>query len=209
MSLLLAHKCDYAIAKQELKQLGTFLQQHPFFIERDCVWLLKRLPNLTTLIGSLGTGMMVADAFKYEFRVQGVVTADLVLANRSKNSAVFVEFEGGGRNSTFAKTSTNQLPNWSREIERATGQIIDWAWVIADAANSTMWEHNIGMRSFNAQFFVVCGRDGSLHDDLAQKRFGFRRNQLSISGHKIIFLTYDELFRELDYALTELRTEST
>jgi len=179
-----------------------------FFGERDCVSLLKTLPNITALIGTLGTGMVVADAFKYEFRIQGVVAADLILANKTKNSAIFIEFESGSEFSVFAKTSTNQLPNWSREIEHAMGQVIDWAWVISDAGNSTLWEQNIGMKSFNAQYLIVCGRDRSLFDDLARKRVGFRRNQISIAGSKIVFLTYDELFRELDYALTELRTDN-
>jgi hypothetical protein len=207
MTLLVPHRFSPVIARGEIKEFGAFLQANEFFNERDCVSLLKTLPNLTTLIGTLGTGMILAESFKYEFRIQGVVAADLVLANKTKSSAMFIEFEGGARHSAFSKTSTNQLPNWSREIEHATGQIIDWAWAISDAANSALWEHNIGMRSFSAQYFVICGREGSLFNELARKRFGFRRNLIAVAGNRIVFLTYDEVFRELDYALTELRTE--
>jgi hypothetical protein len=195
MGLLAPHKFNHVVARREIKKFGDFLQVNDFFQERECVSVLRTLPNVTALIGTLGAGMVLAEAFKYEFRIQGVVAADLVLANKTKNSAMFIEFGGGGRHSSFARTATNQLPNWSREIEHATGQIIDWAWAIADAGNSAIWESNIGMKSFVAQFFIICGRDGSLPDDLARRRFGFRRSQISVSGSRIIFLTYDELFR--------------
>src|SRR5262245_13884546 len=144
MSLLTDHSLDLDAARVEVRGMQEFLNKNTFFSERTAVAEFKRSPNATVLIGTLARGMAVADAFKYEFGIHGVVAADLVLRSRSKGTVVFVEFEGGNPDSVFAKRSTNQLRHWSREIEHATGQIVDWCWTIADAGNSSVLMSNLG-----------------------------------------------------------------
>jgi hypothetical protein len=206
MSLLSSHRLDLGAARRELASLQKFLNATNEFSERDIVALLKRSPNLTILAGTLGRGMVLADAFKYEFRIQGVVAADLVLRSRT-GRIVFVEFEGGTSASIFARRSSNQLRGWSREIEHATGQIIDWSWALADSANSSLLAENLGVSTFDIQYIVVCGRDAELHSDLLRRRFVFRHSKLNIAGNSVVFLTYDGFFKEIRHALTEFRAE--
>jgi Domain of unknown function (DUF4263) len=206
MDLLSPYRFDLQKAAEETTKLGEYLNRHEYFSERDVVALLKTLPNLTVLMGSLGSRMIIADSFKYEFTIQGAVAADLILRNASKNTAVFVEFEGGESTSVFARKGTNQLNDWSRQIEHATGQIIDWAWAMSDATNSVLFETNIGMRTFAAQFLIVCGREKSLDTPGKRTRLEFRRKAISVSNYLVTFLTYDELHRELDYALSTIRS---
>jgi hypothetical protein len=207
MSLLQPHRLNLAAARRELSRLSKFLKTHEFFPERDAVRLLKQSPNLTVLVGTLGRGMILADAFKYEFRIQGVVSADLVLRSKARDRVVFVEFEGGKLGSIFARRSTNQLRQWSREIEHATGQIIDWSWALSDAARSTVLANNLGVGTLDIQYLVVCGRDAALDSEMLRQRFAYRHSKLNIAGNSVVFLTYDGFLREVGHALTEFRTE--
>lgn len=208
MSLLTEHALDLSAARAEVRELRDFLESNNFFLERQAVAEFRKRPNATVLIGALARGMVVAEAFKYEFRIHGVVAADLVLRSRNKSTVVFVEFEGGNRDSVFAKRSTNQMRHWSREIEHATGQILDWSWTIADSSNSTVLRSNLGADTYDIQFLVVCGRDQSLDSDLLARRFAFRRSRLNVAGCSIVFVTYDGLLAEIAHALTDLRAES-
>lgn len=208
MSLLKDHLLDLATARVEVGRLRGFLRDNRFFSERKAVAEFKRCPNATVLIGALARGMVVAEAFKYEFRIHGVVSADLVLRSRNKGTVVFVEFEGGNPTSIFAHRSTNQMRHWSHEIEHATGQIVDWSWMIADAGNSPILRSNLGTDAFDIQFLVVCGRDHSFDGGLLASRFAFRRSRLNVAGCSIVFVTYDGLLAEIAHALTDLRAES-
>ncbi len=208
MSLLTEHALDLSAARVEVRGLREFLARNAFFPERKAVAEFRKSPNATVLIGALARGMVVADAFKYEFKIHGVVAADLVLRSRNKSTLVFVEFEGGNPDSVFAKRSTNQMRHWSREIEHATGQIVDWSWIIADSANSTVLRSNLGADTYDIQFLVVCGRDQSLGNDLLGRRFAFRRSRLNVAGSSIVFVTYDGLLAEIAHALVDLRAES-
>lgn len=199
--LLRQHRLDPERAKEELPRFAAFLDDHPFFPETEVVERLKGWPNLTVLIGCLGRGFMIADSFKYEFGVQGAVYADLALGSVSRSSAVLVEFEGGEAGSIFASGGTQQLPAWSRQIEHATSQLIDWSWVLADSGRSALLASNLGLGDLDVQFIVVCGRSSSLSDPLARLRYSFRRSKLSIARSSVVFLTFDELLKELGYAL--------
>jgi len=207
--LLRSHRLDLAAARRELGGFEDFLRDNPFFGERAVVRLLKQSPDRTSLVGTLGRGMIVADSFKYELGIQGVVYADLVLRNASRSTAVFVEFEGGEEHSVFSRRSTNHLHDWGAAFDRATGQIVDWAWMMADAAQSAILAQSLGMAAFGIQFVAVCGRDGSIPGAAERQWFGFRRSRLSIAGCTVVFLTHDELARELRYVLQEIRAEST
>jgi hypothetical protein len=206
MTLLVSHRLDLKAARQELSTLEGFLKANNVFAEREIVSLLKLSPNLTIVAGALGRGMVLADAFKYEFRIQGVVAADLVLRSRT-GKLVFVEFEGGTSASIFARRSTNQLREWSREIEHATGQIVDWSWVLSEATNSTLLAENLGVSALDVQYIVVCGRDSELDSELLRRRFVFRHSKLNVAGNSVVFLTYDGFFEEVSHALTELWAE--
>lgn len=180
--LLRHHGLDIEQAREELSRFASFLDLHPFFAETEIVGRLKEWPNLTVLIGCLGRGFMIADSFRYEFGVQGAVYADLALGNASRSTALMVEFEGGEATSIFAQSGTQQLPAWSRQIEHATSQLIDWSWVLADSGRSALLASNLGIAELDVQFIVVCGRSTSLSDPLARLRYSFRRSSSPSPG---------------------------
>jgi hypothetical protein len=205
--MLIQHQLSFASARRELAVLSKYINDHDFFGERDIVRVLKASPNLTVLIGTLARGMILADAFKYEFRIQGVVSADLILRSRGRDRVVLVEFEGGRPGSIFSRRASNQLREWSREIEHATGQIIDWSWALADVAKSKVLASNLGVETLDVQYLVICGRDAALDSELLRQRFTYRHSRLNIAGSSVVFLTYDGFLREVSHALTEFRTE--
>lgn len=205
--MLTQHQLSLTSARRELAALSKYLKDHEFFSERDVVSVLKASPNLTVLIGTLARGMILADAYKYEFRIQGVVSADLILRGRGRDRIVLVEFEGGRHGSIFSRRTTNQLREWSREMDHATGQIIDWSWALSDVAKSTVLANNLGVETLDVQYLVICGRDSTLDSELLRQRFTYRHSRLNIAGSSVVFLTYDGLLREVSHALTEFRTE--
>jgi hypothetical protein len=209
MSLLKTHRLNLSDARREVSDLSKFMKERDFFSESEIVSQFKLCPNVTVLAGTLCRGMIVADAFKYEFKIAGVVAADLALRSKSGERAVFVEFESGERNSIFGTKATNQLQDWARSIEHATSQIVDWSWVLADAGNSAILKSNLGIHSVDVQYLVVCGRDKSIPSDIMRNRFNYRHSRLSIAGNSVVFLTYDGFVKEIDHALSELRTEES
>lgn len=208
--MLADHRFDFRVAEREATRFRDFANASSNFTERDAKTLLREMPNFTVAIGGLASGMSFAAAFKYEFRVQGVVAADLVLRNASRNSALFVEFEGAEGNDIFAAKGTNQLKSWARRLEHAESQVIDWSWAIKDAAASTILEQNLGMRNPEYHFMIVCGRDSELSSAYGteRSRYAHRRKAVSINGDKIRLYTYDELLSEVELFVSATRAKS-
>ena len=101
--MLYEHRFDFRVAEREATRFRDFVERVVEFHGTGCKDSLKEMPNFTVGIGGLASGMSFAAAYKYEFRIQGVVAADLVLRNASRNSALFVEFEGAEGNDIFPR----------------------------------------------------------------------------------------------------------
>src|SRR5262249_52228181 len=72
---------DFSRATAELAAFKKFLQDNTTFPERKVVAELKKRPHLSCLIGFLQPSVPRADAYKFEFQIQGVFRADLVVGN--------------------------------------------------------------------------------------------------------------------------------
>ena len=70
---------DFSRATSELAEFKKFLQDNTTFSERKVVAELKKRPHLSCLIGFLQPSVPRADAYKFEFQIQGVFRADLVV----------------------------------------------------------------------------------------------------------------------------------
>lgn len=59
-----------------------------------------------------------------------------------------------------------------------------------------------------SSYAVICGRDGSLADNVERKRFMHRRSSLKVEGHPALVMTCDEMARAMDDSLAVLKTWS-
>jgi hypothetical protein len=163
MSQLRSIKFDVRKAERELKTFERFLQRHAFFKERKVVAVLKKCPHLCCLVGPLVAGLPVPNVYKFEFQIQGLFAADLVIGNLDSQLFVLVEFEGGEKNSLFGPKSTIQVRDWSRHTGHGFGQLIDWGWAIDDARNNVALKNAFGCEQIGAQF-LACVRPRYGHE---------------------------------------------
>jgi hypothetical protein len=62
---------------------------------------------------------------KFEFEIQGVFRAEFVAGVPANRHFILVEFEGGEANSIFGRGGTNQMRNWSSQIQHGFSRIAD------------------------------------------------------------------------------------
>ena len=196
---------DFEQAAEELSEFRTFLEENTSFSETQVVKELRTRPHLSCLIGSLIAGVSRANVYKFEFQIQGVFRADLVVGNLQQKRFVLVEFEGGETHSIFGPGQTNQMRNWSRQLEHGLGQLVDWAWALQDASHTQILKNNFGCEDISTVFLLVCGRDG-LMDPTEQKRFFWRSNNILLSGTRATCLTYDGLLLFFETTIEAIRS---
>jgi hypothetical protein len=180
-------------AETELAEYRRFLRENKTFSERDIISELKKWRHLSCLIGSMPVGVKRADVYKFEFQIQGVFRADLVVGNLQQKSFVFVEFEPGQSESLFGPTETNQMRVWSRHFERGFSQLVDWAWAIQDTGHTSIFRNSFECEALSAHYLLVCGREDSMNST-EEKRFFWRGDNVLLNGRTATCLTYDGLF---------------
>lgn len=196
---------DFAQATNELAEFRKFLQDNATFSEANVVAELKKLQHLSCLIGSMHAGVPRADVYKFEFQIQGVFRADLVVGNLHWRRFVLVEFESGQITSLFGPTETNQMRDWSRQLEHGFGQLVDWAWAIHDAGNTQIFKNAFGCDDLSALYVLVCGRD-ALMNGTEKKRFFWRSDNVLLNGKPATCLTYDGLLVFFQATLEAIRS---
>jgi Domain of unknown function (DUF4263) len=191
-SLLEKIDLDFAKADQEFAEFKTFLHQHQTFKEKTVVAELKKRLHLSCLLGSLVAGVPKADVYRYEFEVLGAFRADLVVGHSQSRRLVFVEFEGGEKNSLFGRGTTAQMRHWSRQLEHGFGQLVDWAWALSHP--NPLITNAFGFEMISSASVVVCGRDAEM-DATETSRFNWRTNNIAVGQASAIStcLTYDGL----------------
>jgi antiviral defense system Shedu protein SduA len=192
VSLFRSIDLDISRAADEFIEFKKFLQDNATFSERQVVNELKKRLHLSCLMGSLIAGVPRSNVYKFEFQIQGVFRADLVVGNSLQKRFVLVEFESGRTNSLFGPTRTNQMRDWSRQFERGFGQLVDWAWAKHDAGNTQIFRNAFGCDDMSTASLLVCGRD-TLMDATEQKRFFWRCHNIGLAGTSATCLTYDGL----------------
>jgi hypothetical protein len=177
MSQLLPIKLDMKEVERQFKQFREFLQSRKFFSETEVVNHLKERQHLCCLILFVIYGVPAANLYKFEFQIQGIF---------------LVEFEGGEENSLFGPGTTSQVRDWSRQVGRGFGQLVDWGWAIDDARSTTILKNAFGCSHLAVQFLLVCGRDHGL-DQTEQSRLFWRANNVVLQTRPATCLTYDGL----------------
>jgi hypothetical protein len=196
---------DLHEAEIELGEFARFLQENKAFSERGIVAELKKWRNLCCLIGSMPVGVKRADVYKFEFQIQGVFRADLVVGNLQQKSFVFVEFEPGQSESLFGPNETNQMRVWSRHFERGFSQLIDWAWAVQDAGHTSIFRNSFECEDLSVIYLLVCGREASM-SSIEKKRFFWRRESVLLNGKTAACLTYDGLLLFFESTLEAIKS---
>src|SRR5262249_47606172 len=127
------------------------------------------------------------------------------VGNSLQKRFVLVEFEGGELNSVFGPAQTNQMRDWSRQLEHGFGQLVDWAWAIHDAGNTQILKNSFGCNDMSAIYLLVCGRDAQM-DGTEQKRFFWRSNKVILDGTLATCLTYDGLLLFFETTIEAIRS---
>jgi hypothetical protein len=177
---------NFATAEKELKTFRQFVASNKNFSETKIVTELKKRPHLSCLVLAMNGGVRRATKYKFEFQIQGVFRADLVVGNIQQKRFVLVEFESGEPTSLFGPGKTNQMRHWSQRLEHGFGQLVDWAWAIKDAGGTLILKNSFGCDEMSALYLLVCGRDHDM-DNIEMKRFNWRSQKVTavrfVEGH--------------------------
>jgi len=196
---------DFSKAETEFVEFRKFLQNNATFSERDVVAQLKKRQHLSCLIGSMPAGVKRADVYKFEFQIQGVFRADLVVGNLQQKTFVFVEFEPGQDTSLFGRHQTNQMRDWSRQLEHGFGQLVDWAWAIQDTSHTTIFKNSFGCDDLSAFYLLVCGREAAMNST-EKKRLFWRGQNIFLNGKIAACVTYDGLLLMFETTLEAIKS---
>jgi hypothetical protein len=207
MSQLQRIEMSYEQAATDLEQFKSYLGANESFSEGDVVGKLKGFPHLCCLLGSLIAGVPKANVFKFEFQIQGVFAADLVVGNTQRQRYVFIEFEDGSENGLFGKARTAQMRNWSTRFEHGFGQLVDWEWALNDGKTSAVLQNNLGGGTFAAEYLLVCGRDHFM-EGTEKERLFYRAQKVLLDGKPATCMTYDGLLLYFDATIEAIRSYS-
>jgi hypothetical protein len=206
MSSFEAIKFDLKLADNELISFKSWLTGVTFVGEDAIVAEIKARRNMACLLAST-LGLPAPDMIKFELNLKGMFRTDLVLGNDGQRKFGLIEFEDAEENSIF-KRGTKQYRYWAPKIEHGFGQILDWAWVRSDHPNDSVLLGGFGGSITASAYAVICGRDGSLRDDVERKRFKHRRDCLKVEGQPALVLTYDEMVRYMEDSIAVAKTWS-
>jgi len=194
MSLFESITVSTTAAETELLAFRQFLDTNETFSEKMVVTELKKMPNLSCLIGHLNYGAPRANVYKFEFPLMGSFKADLVVGNSRAKKFALVEFESGKKFSLFKRRGTLQYRDWSAEFEHGFGQLIDWGWIIDDCRQTQNFKNIFGCDDISVVYLLVCGRNSQMEDETERKRHFWRSERCKIEGALATCLTYDGLF---------------
>ncbi|HUO11111.1 MAG TPA: Shedu anti-phage system protein SduA domain-containing protein [Phycisphaerae bacterium] len=161
-------------------------------------------PNLSAFAGTFNMPVERIDLLGHELDIFGHFRCDLAVGNSRERAFSLIEFEDARPSSVFAE-GTKYHDEWGKRFEHGFSQLVDWFWTIDDQRHSNDFARRFG--GSDARFFgmLVTGRRAFV-DSVGQSRLRWRSDSVSIGGHKIAFVTFDDLLEALEAKLQYLRT---
>lgn len=196
-------KLEREAARKELATLKKWLDKHEWFSEAEVV---KKLRGAKTLCGYLGklNPKAIPTHMRFEVSILGAFRADLVIGDLERQRYVFVEFEGGRKNSIHSSRGTHQMRDWGKEFSKGWSQLIDWSWAMKDRHDILASNLGSGKKRPNAVYCLVCGRKSSFTGPTAEtdeNRYDWLENNAVIGGAQIVCMTYDGM---IDYLAAQV-----
>jgi hypothetical protein len=204
MSKLSAVSFNYEQCRQEVRELGDLLGQHPVLKEkRDILPFFKNRKQLSALCGILNVAIGQTDRIAHEFHLFNSFYCDLVVGDWQNKAYCFIEFEDAKPNSIFANTNSKKSArDWGGRVEHGYSQLIDWFHKIDGMKEHPDCETAFGKRSIDYEGVLVIGRD-QYFEAGEQARLEWRTRHVIVHSKKIHCLTFDSLYEQLQ---TRLRT---
>lgn len=191
-----------AICRKELDEFRTLLLAKSDLEERrDILPFFKNRKHLSAFLGSYIPDIVYFDRLSYEYELFGDFSVDLVVGDSQKKCYVFVEFESGTATSIFRKRGNKDTLEWSPAFERGFSQIVDWFWILDDMKPTNHFRSKFGGDYVKIWAMLVAGRTAALQDR-DKTRLDWRLDKVVVNSNKLICLTYDDLYQDLEERLT-------
>jgi hypothetical protein len=191
--LLQPFEINEAAARQELATLKKWMDEHEWFIERDIVKKLRETKYLCGYLGKLSP-LAIPTHMQFEVSLLGAFRADLVVGDLIKQRYVFIEFEGGSKNSIYSSSEANQMRSWGREFSKGWSQLMDWSWAMRE--RNDILGAALGSAKPHATYYLVCGRDACFSGPtktVDEERYKWLSDNAIIAGGQLICMTYDSM----------------
>jgi hypothetical protein len=167
--------------QRELDSFEKLLKRRAVLKERKHIKRFFRRNRQLSLLLGLYAPPGPADVLADEFDIFGNYVADMVVGNSKVRAYCMVEFEEGGPKSIFAGRN-GKTRAFSKLFNQGFSQLV-------------------GPCRFHG--LLVIGRSSGLSDRKETNRLLWRRNNIVVNGHSMQCVTYDQLFDELHYFLTQ------
>lgn len=193
-------KLDVALCEQELIAFRNLMTNHDELDEQKHVLpFFKENQQLASLIGfCFPNELDEVNCIAHEFEISGFFKPDLILGDHNKREFVLVEFENGSKNSIFEQGS-RATPFWSKRLEGAYSQLIDWFWKLEEQRNTPNF-HRIFGYDANFHGLMILGKNMNLSQQ-EKDRLRWRINRMVVDSKKIAVVSFDDLLASFETRL--------
>jgi hypothetical protein len=194
-------KCGEA----ELEDFRKLLKaKGPLSERKDILPFFRTHEHLAALVGSIHIPVNRIDRIGHELDIFSHFRCDLAVGNSAGRAYSLIEFEDASEPSVFRK-GPKYNDEWGARLEHGFSQLVDWFWTIDDQRHTDDFRHRFGGSDAEFLGLLVVGRRQFLPPRGAD-RLRWRSSQVSIRGHKISCITFDDLYEGLKSHLDFLRS---
>lgn len=197
---------DFHLFKKELGEFGQLLDDCDELSERAEILPFFRQRRLLSSQIATHHPNIVPQLLSYEFDIGGDFTCDVAVGDPDSQTFCFIEFEDAKRDSLFVKRPTKFSPEYANRLEHGISQVVDWFYKLDDLQKTNSMQERFGSPQIDYEGMLVIGRSKYL-DSATKSRIDWRFRHTIIRSKKILFYTYDELYKSLEKKLHALERE--
>ena len=118
------------------------------------------------------------------------------MGNSEERTFCFVELKTQERTAFLVRSGEKATREWSRRFEHGFSQLVDWFYLLDDMKNTQRRFQDFGYGHTRIDGLLVIGRSASISED-EHDRLRWRSDRVVVNSHKIVCLTYDDLYHAL------------
>jgi hypothetical protein len=187
---------EIAKCESDLKAFEVLLQNPKEELgETILLKFFREHPNLILLMGKI---VLSPRFYMDEFNLFNEFYPDFGIADKSKESFVFVEFEEAKQFSIFGENvnKSSIRHEWGIKLERGFSQIINWFYRLEDYKRTNKYKEHFEGKEIKYWGILVVGRDEFIPPG-SSERIEWRFDRVRVDLKQVHFYTYDGLYREL------------
>jgi len=197
---------DYQLVENKVRELKRLLEMNDSIKESVLLTFFKRRPELLCIIGEINLRVSEIDLYASEFDIFSYFRADFVVGNSNKGRYLLIELESAD-DKIFYQRAKKSKREWHRVFSIGYNQLFDWFWLLEDFEHTKDFQDTFSNFSHFTGLLVI-GRDKYLTGE-EERRIEWRQNKSLFDSNRILLMTYDELYEELDSHINALRKTST